>query len=35
MNHPTIYSIIEEEIDISDLLDQITLTSTGVDMDSL
>jgi molybdopterin synthase catalytic subunit len=29
MNYPTIYSITEDEIDINDLLDQITLTSTG------
>lgn len=29
MNHPTIYSITEDEIDINELLAQITLTSTG------
>jgi len=29
MNHPTIYSITEDEIDINDLLAQITLRSTG------
>lgn len=29
MNHPTIYSITEDEIDINELLEQITLTSTG------
>jgi molybdopterin synthase catalytic subunit len=29
MNHPTICSITEDEIDINELLDQITLTSTG------
>ena len=29
MEFPTIYSITEDEIDINDLLDQITLTSTG------
>ena len=29
MTFPTIYSITEDEIDINDLLDQITLTSTG------
>jgi MoaE-MoaD fusion protein len=29
MNFPTIYSITEEEIDLNDLLAQITLTSTG------
>ncbi len=29
MSHPTIYSIREDEIDINDLLEQITLTSTG------
>ena len=29
MNHPTIYSITEDEIDINDLLAQIMLTSTG------
>ncbi len=28
-NFPTIYSITEAEIDLNDLLDQITLTSTG------
>jgi molybdopterin synthase catalytic subunit len=29
MNQPTIYSITESEIDLNDLLAQITLTSTG------
>lgn len=29
MNHPTIYSITETEIDLNDLLAQITRTSTG------
>jgi len=29
MNHPTIYSITEDEIDLNDLLAQITLDSTG------
>jgi MoaE-MoaD fusion protein len=29
MTFPTIYSITEEEIDINDLVDKITLTSTG------
>jgi MoaE-MoaD fusion protein len=29
MDYPTIYSITEDEIDIDDLLAQITLTSTG------
>lgn len=29
MNHPTIYSITESEIDLNSLLAQITLTSTG------
>jgi molybdopterin synthase catalytic subunit len=29
MNYPTIYSITGDEIDINDLLAQITLTSTG------
>lgn len=29
MNHPTIYSITEDEIDVNELLEQITLTSTG------
>ena len=29
MDQPTIYSITEEEININDLLGQITLTSTG------
>ena len=29
MNHPTIYSITEDEININDLLAEITLTSTG------
>jgi len=29
MNHPTIYSITEDEININDLLAQITLRSTG------
>jgi molybdopterin synthase catalytic subunit len=29
MEHPTIYSITEDEIDLNALLDQITLTSTG------
>ncbi len=29
MNHPTIYSITKSEIDLNDLLAQITLTSTG------
>lgn len=29
MTHLTIYSITEDEININDLLDQITLTSTG------
>ena len=29
MSFPTIYSITEEEIDLNDLLAQITLTSTG------
>ena len=29
MNHPTIFSITEDEIDLNDLLSQITLDSTG------
>ena len=29
MDFPTIYSITEEEIDLNDLVDKITLTSTG------
>lgn len=29
MNYPTIFSITEDEIDLNDLLAQITLTSTG------
>ena len=29
MNQPTVYSITESEIDLNDLLEQITLTSTG------
>lgn len=29
MNHPTIFSITEDEIDLNDLLAKITLTSTG------
>jgi molybdopterin synthase catalytic subunit len=29
MNHPTIFSITEDEIDLNDLLARITLTSTG------
>jgi molybdopterin synthase catalytic subunit len=29
MNHPTIFSITENEIDLNDLLARITLTSTG------
>lgn len=29
MNHPTIYSITESEIDLNDLLAKITLASTG------
>ena len=29
MNHPTIYCITEDEIDLNDLLAQITLDSTG------
>jgi len=29
MDHPTIYSITESEIDLNELLAQITLTSTG------
>ena len=29
MNHPTIYFITEDEIDINELLAQITLTTTG------
>ena len=29
MNNPTIFSIIEDEIDLNELLEQITLSSTG------
>ncbi len=29
MNYPTIYKITEDELDLGDLLDQITLSSTG------
>lgn len=29
MNHPTIFSITEDEIDLNHLLEQITLSSTG------
>lgn len=29
MNFPTIYSITEDEIDLNDLLEQVTLSSTG------
>jgi molybdopterin synthase catalytic subunit len=29
MNYPTLYSITEDEMDINNLLEQITLTSTG------